>query len=77
MSRTIGPGLAMWAARLACGIVSVIAARGQYLDQENVPMMIRPPVWKALVKHKAEFPYKPCIRDGVEPHPWRVHWMAR
>lgn len=62
---------------LARGIVNVVAAPGQYLDQENVPMTIRPPVWNALVKHKAEFPYKPSIRDRVEQHPWRVHWMAR
>jgi hypothetical protein len=62
---------------LARGIVNVIAAPGQYVDQENVPMMIRRPVWKALVKHKTEFPYKPPEDDEPEGHPWRVHWMER
>jgi hypothetical protein len=62
---------------LARGIVTVIYAPGQQLDRENIPMMIPPAVWDALVKHKKEFPYTPVKRDGVEPHPWRVHWMAR
>jgi hypothetical protein len=65
---------------LARGIVNVIAAPGQYVDQENVPMTIRPSVWKALVKHKAKFPYKPPEdEDDEDPEgpPWRVHWMEQ
>jgi hypothetical protein len=62
---------------LARGIVTVIAAPGQYVDAEHVPMMIPPPVWDALVKHKHVFPYKPPEDDEPEEHPWRVHWMAR
>jgi hypothetical protein len=62
---------------LARGIVTVIAAPGQYIDAENVPMMVPPPVWAALVKHKHQFPYTPPEDDEPKGHPWRVHWMER
>jgi hypothetical protein len=62
---------------LSRGIVTILARPGQQLDPENVPMAIPDPLWEVLQQHKQEFPYEPVEDDGVEVHPWRIHWMAR
>jgi hypothetical protein len=65
---------------LSRGIVIVAARPGQHVSMSDVPMAIPDHVWDVLVKHKDQFPYKPPTprrRDDVEPHPWRVPWMAR
>jgi hypothetical protein len=51
---------------------------GQMFSGEDMPLAIPDHVWDVLAKHKDQFPYTPSKRrDGAEPHPWRVHWMAR
>ena len=51
---------------------------GQMFSAEDMPLAIPDHIWDVLVQHKEQFPYTPKKRqDGVEPHPWRVHWMAR
>ena len=65
---------------LSRGIVIVAARPGQHVSMSDVPMAIPDHVWDVLAKHKDQFPYKaptPGRRDDVEPHPWRVPWMAR
>jgi len=65
---------------LSRGIIIVAARPGQHVSMSDVPMAIPDHVWDVLVKHKDQFPYKaptPRRRDDVEPHPWRVPWMAR
>jgi hypothetical protein len=63
---------------LSRGIVTIVAQPGQQLDSEDVPMTIPDHLWDVLRKHKNEFPYTPVEDDdGVEIHPWRVHWMER
>jgi hypothetical protein len=51
---------------------------GQMFAGEDMPLMIPDHIWDVLAEHKDAFPYTPQHRhDGVEPHPWRVPWMAR
>ena len=51
---------------------------GQAYSNYEVPFKVPDHVWDVLLKHKADFPYTPPNRAGeAEPHPWRVHWMAR
>lgn len=51
---------------------------GQMFSGEDMPLAVPDHVWDVLVEHKDQFPYvTQRRRDGVEPHPWRVHWMAR
>jgi hypothetical protein len=43
----------------------------------NVPFTVPDHVWDELTQQREAFPYTPPNRrDGVEPHPWRVPWMA-
>jgi hypothetical protein len=51
---------------------------GQVVSAEDMPFAIPDHVWDVLAEQKDQFPYTPSLRrDGVEPHPWRVPWMAR
>jgi hypothetical protein len=60
------------------GMLVMVARPGQVLDASDVPFAVPDHVWKVFSAHKESFPYKPVNRrDGVEPHPWRVPWMAR
>jgi hypothetical protein len=58
---------------LAHGIVIILAHSNQHIAMQNVPMTIPDPIWDVLQFHKDQFTYK----GEVEPHPWRVPWMAR
>ncbi len=58
---------------LARGIVRIAAKAGQHIDEMDVPMEIPDYVWEVLSAHRDKSPYTPQrMRDGVEPHPWRV-----
>lgn len=62
---------------LSRGIVRIAARRGQHVEMTDVPMVIQDHVWAVLSEHQSVFPYSPPRRGQVEPHPWRVPWMAR
>jgi hypothetical protein len=60
------------------GILRLAVLRGQTVRGTDVPFVVPDCVWDELVKQKLNFPYSPPQRgDGIEPHPWRVPWMAR
>lgn len=59
---------------LSRGIVQIAARHGQQVDYSHVPFEIPMGVWRVLEKHREQFPYS---GDDDDPHPWRVHWMAR
>jgi hypothetical protein len=62
---------------ISMGIVVRALRPGQMFRGTDMPVAIPDYIWKVLEKHKDQFPYTPR-RDGqIEPHPWRVHWMAR
>jgi hypothetical protein len=68
-----------YAATLISRGILVRAMRpGQVADMMNVPFIMPDHVWDELELKRDSFPYRPAKRqDGVEPHPWRVPWMAR
>jgi hypothetical protein len=60
------------------GILVRAMRPGQVTDLMNVPFMVPDHVWDELALKRDIFTYAPAKRrDGVEPHPWRVPWMAR
>ena len=50
---------------------------GQACTGHEVPFRVPGYAWDVLIRHRAEFPYKPPEPNMAETHPWRVHWMAR
>jgi hypothetical protein len=60
------------------GILCLAMQHNQSVRGTDVPFVVPDCVWDELVRQKQNFPYSPTQRsDGVEPHPWRVPWMAR
>jgi|SRR5271157_453819 len=59
------------------GMVVCALLPGQACTDFEVPFEVPLHVWDVLMKHKAEFSYVPSKVGESEPHPWRVHWMAR
>lgn len=59
------------------GIVVRMMQPGQAFDQRDMPVTIPDHFWKIFEENKDKFPYSPPRKGDVEPHPWRVHWMAR
>lgn len=59
------------------GILVLALHRGQVFRASETPFTVPDHIWNEITKHKDQFPYTPVRRDGVEPHPWRIHWMAR
>ena len=49
---------------------------GQDFDTNHVPFLVPDDLWSVLEEHQDCFPYAPP-EDGVEKHPWAIHWMAR
>ena len=49
---------------------------GQAFDTNHVPFNVPEHLWSVLQEHQDCFPYAPP-EDGVEKHPWAIHWMAR
>jgi len=60
------------------GILRRSMRPGQAATVEDMPFVIPDHVWDELAKHRDAFPYTPPnMRDGAEPHPWRVPWQLR
>lgn len=53
---------------------------GQFVDPRDVPFEVPDPIWNELMLKRENFPYvqvRGREQNDVEPHPWRVPWMAR
>jgi hypothetical protein len=60
------------------GILRCALRPNQAYTVAEVPLAVPDHIWDELIKQRETFPYTPPNRrDGVEPHPWRVPWMAR
>lgn len=55
------------------GVIVLALRKGQIFVENDTPFMVPDHIWAVLVRHKDKFP----TPGPGDPHPWRVHWMAR